>query len=186
MIKSFKPDIVLIQLGSNDLTSETALRVGSSIDDFVWLLNNVYHVKVIYVCQTIMRQDQSAFNCKAKLLMKYLRVVLESVPYAHFWDHRGFWCPPYNIYVHDGVHLNPGGQGKFYHSLRRFFRGFELAYCFHLLIFPSKISRLREPQFYIFCTCLAMLLPFCCEPFIIFLLCTFYVIGRILLWLHTI
>ena len=28
VIKSFEPDIVLIQLGSNDLTSETALRVG--------------------------------------------------------------------------------------------------------------------------------------------------------------
>jgi len=42
MIKSFKPDIVLIQLGSNDLTGETALRVGSSIDDFDKLLHDVY------------------------------------------------------------------------------------------------------------------------------------------------
>ena len=47
-LKSFKPDIVLNQLGSNDLTGDTALRVGSSIDDFVRLLHDVYHVKVIY------------------------------------------------------------------------------------------------------------------------------------------
>ena len=118
VIKSFKPDIVIIQLGSNDLTSETALRVGSSIDDFVRLLHDLYHVKVIYACQTIMRQGQPAFNRKAKLLTKYLRVVLEPVPYAHFWGHRGFWRPSNNIYVRDGMYLNRGGQGKFYRSLR--------------------------------------------------------------------
>ena len=72
MIKSFKPGIVIIQLGSNHLTSETAFCVGSSIDDFVRLLHDLYHVKVIYVCQTIMRHGESAFNRKAKLLTKYL------------------------------------------------------------------------------------------------------------------
>ena len=90
VLKSFKPDLVIIRLGSNVFTSETALRVGSSTDVFVKLLHDLYHVKVIYVCQTIMRQGQSAFNRKAKLLTKYLRVVLEPVPSAHFWGHRGF------------------------------------------------------------------------------------------------
>ena len=118
LIKSFKPDIVILQLGSNDLTSETALCVGSSIDDFVRLLHDLYHVQVIYVCQTIMRQGQSAFNHKAKLLTKYLRVVLEPVPYAYFWGHRGFWRPSTNVYVRDGVHLTVRGQEKFYRSLR--------------------------------------------------------------------
>ena len=118
MIESFNPDIVIIQLGSNDLTSETALRVGSEIDDFVRLLHDVYHVQVIYVCQTIMRLHQAAFNRKAKLLTKYLRVVLEPIPYAHFWGHRGFWRPSNNISVRDGVYLNLKGQKKFYRSLR--------------------------------------------------------------------
>ena len=118
VIESFNPDIVIIQLGSNDLTSETALRVGSEIDDFVRLLHDVYHVQVIHVCQTIMRLHQAAFNRKAKLLTKYLRVVLEPIPYAHFWGHRGFWRPSNNIYVRDGVHLNLKGQKKFYRSLR--------------------------------------------------------------------
>ena len=118
VIKSFKPDIVIIQLGSYDLTSETALRVGSSTDIFVKLLHDLYHVKVIYVCQTIMGLGQSAFNRKVKLLTKYLRVVLEPVLSAHFWGHRGFWRPSNNIYVRDSVHLNLGGQGKFYRSLR--------------------------------------------------------------------
>ena len=55
---------------------------------------------------------------KAKLLTKYLRVVLEPVPYAYFWGHRGFWCPSKNVYVLDGVHLTLGGQKKNYRSLR--------------------------------------------------------------------
>ena len=118
VIESFNPDIVIIQLGSNDLTSETALPVGSAIDDFVRLLHDVYHVQVIYVCQTIMLLHQSAFNRKAKLLTKYLRVVLEPIPYAHFWGHRGFWRPSNNISVRDGVYLNLKGQKKFYRSLR--------------------------------------------------------------------
>ena len=66
----------------------------------------------------VLRLDQSAFNRKVKLLTKYLRVVLETVPSAHCWGHRGFWRPSHNIYVRDGVHLNLGGQGKFYRSLR--------------------------------------------------------------------
>ena len=82
------------------------------MDNFVRLLHDVYHVQVIYVYQAIMRQHQSAFNCKDKLLIKYRRVVLEPIPYAHFWGHRGFWRPSNNIYVHDGVHLNLKGQKK--------------------------------------------------------------------------
>ena len=50
------------------------------------------------------------FNRKAKLLTKYLRVVLEPIPYAIFWGHRGFWRPTQNSYARDGVHLNSFGQ----------------------------------------------------------------------------
>jgi len=157
VIKSFKP--------------ETALRGGSSIDDFVRLLHDVYHVRVIYVCQAIMRQNQSAFNCKAKLLTKYLRVVLKPVPYAQFWGHKGFWRPSNNIYVRDGVHLNLKGQGKFYRSLR----GAILKAC---LLFPITDLPGPHPSFTrasIFCSYLAMLLPFVvslslssyCSPFIL-------------------
>ena len=42
--ESFNLDIVIIQLGScNDLTSKTALRIGTLIEDFVRLLHDVYH-----------------------------------------------------------------------------------------------------------------------------------------------
>ena len=45
-----------MQLGSNDLTDSDPLHVGSAIDDFVRLLHDAYGVKVVCICQTIIRQ----------------------------------------------------------------------------------------------------------------------------------
>ena len=82
VIESFQPEIIIMQLGSNDLTDSDPLHVGSAIEDFVRLLHDTYGVKVVYVCQNIMRQGAVVVNRKAKLLTKYLRVVLEPIPYA--------------------------------------------------------------------------------------------------------
>ena len=46
VIESFRPEIVIMQLGSNDLTVSIPLHVGSAIDDFVRLLHDTYGVKV--------------------------------------------------------------------------------------------------------------------------------------------
>ena len=62
VVASFQPDIVILQLGSNDLTSDEPVHVGSAIDDLVKLLHDVYRVKFICVCQTIHRKGASAFN----------------------------------------------------------------------------------------------------------------------------
>ena len=70
----------MMQLGSNDLTDSDPLHVGSAIEDFVRLLHDTYGVKVVHVCQAIMHQGAVVFNRKAKLLTKYLQVVLELVP----------------------------------------------------------------------------------------------------------
>ena len=86
-----------MQLGSNDLTDSDPLHVGAAIEDFVRLLHGTYGVKVVCVCQTIMCQGAVVFNRKAKLLTKYLRVVLEPIPYAIFWGHRGFWRSTQNF-----------------------------------------------------------------------------------------
>ena len=51
----YRPEIVIMQLGSNDLTDSDPSHVGSAIDDFVRLLHDAYGVKVVRLCQTIMR-----------------------------------------------------------------------------------------------------------------------------------
>ena len=90
VVDSFRPEIVIMQLGFNDLTESDPLHVGSAIEDFVRLLHDTYGVRVVCVCQTIMRHSAVVFNRKAKLLTKYLRAVLVPILYAIFWGHGGF------------------------------------------------------------------------------------------------
>ena len=47
MVESFRPDIVIIHLGSNDICHHSPLHVGSAIEDFVRLLHDAYGVKFI-------------------------------------------------------------------------------------------------------------------------------------------
>ena len=55
VIESFHPNIVIMQLGSNDLRDSDPLHIGSAIDGFVRLLHDTFGVKVVFVCQIIMR-----------------------------------------------------------------------------------------------------------------------------------
>ena len=78
ILHSFRPGIVIVQLGTNDLTSYSPLQVGSAIEDFVHLLHDSYGVKGVCVCQTIRRRSSVVFNQKVDILTRYLRVVLGS------------------------------------------------------------------------------------------------------------
>ena len=118
LVRSQCPDIVVVQLGTNDLSSNTSLKVGSAIEDFVHLLHDSYGVKCVCVCQTIRRRSGREFNEKVDTLTRYLRVVLEPIPYAFYWGHRGFWKAKTNFLASDGIHLNSRGQFKLYRSLR--------------------------------------------------------------------
>ena len=118
VVQSFAPDIVILQLGTNDLTALSALETGSAIEDLVRLLHDTYNVKRICVCQTIYRENETVFNTKVNTLSKYLRVVLEPIPYACYWKHRGFWNSKTRFFHRDGIHLNDLGHYKLYRSLR--------------------------------------------------------------------
>ena len=118
VVSSFGTDIVIFQLGSNDLVTFSPLHVGSIIEDFVRLLHASYGVKLVCVCQTLRRDNAPVFNSKVGLLTRYLRVLLEPLPYAIFWGHRSFWKARANFSAPDGIHLNGLGQYKLYKSLR--------------------------------------------------------------------
>ena len=109
VVRSTRPDIVIVQLGTNDLPFQSPLQVGSELEDFVRLLHDSYGVKFVCVCQTIRRRSATAFNKNVDLLTRYLRVVLEPIPYAIYWGHRGFWKARHNFYAADRVHLNSMG-----------------------------------------------------------------------------
>ena len=74
------------------------------------LLHDSYGVKFVCVCQTIRRRSATAFSKNVDLFTRYLRVVLEPIPYAICWGHRGFWKARHYFFVADGVHLNSKGN----------------------------------------------------------------------------
>ena len=53
VVASFAPKIVILQLGTNDLTSLSDVQAGSAIEDFTRLLFETFGVNLICVCQTI-------------------------------------------------------------------------------------------------------------------------------------
>ena len=92
MDKRVRNEIYLfVQLGTNDLTSCRPLQVSSAMEDFVHLLDDTYGVKCVCLCQTIRRCSAVVFNQRGDILTRYLRVVLEPIPFAIYWGHRGFW-----------------------------------------------------------------------------------------------
>ena len=87
------------------------LTVGSGIEDFVRLLHDEYGALLICVGQTIRRHLVGNFNNNVQLLIQYLKTVLEPLPFAIYWTHRGFWGASSSYLSYDGVHLNRGGGG---------------------------------------------------------------------------
>ena len=118
VVKEFAPNVVVLQLGTNDLATTSAVETGSAIEDLCRLLHESYGVEVVCVCQTLYRHNAVSFNKEVDLLTQYLKVVLEPLPYTFYWRHRGFWRCKSRFLARDGVHLNSRGNYKYFRSLR--------------------------------------------------------------------
>ena len=124
LVRRLQPQIVILEIGSNDLSPPDARPevVGSKIETLVQRLHAACRVETIVVCQTINRaaglRDPPSFNDRVALLNQYLSVVLETLPFAVFWRHKGLRQPTVRILCRDGVHLNSKGQYALYRSYR--------------------------------------------------------------------
>ena len=120
LVRRLQPQIVILEIGSNDLSPPDARPevVRSKIETLVQRLHAECHVETIVVCQIINRaaglRDPPSFNDRVAHLNQYLSVVLETLPFAVFWRHKGLRQPTVRILCRDGVHLHAKGQYAFY------------------------------------------------------------------------
>lgn len=123
-VRKVQPDIVILEIGSNDLCPRDAKPeiVGSKIETLVQHLHAHFNVRFIVVCRTVARaacpRDNPSYNDRVALLNQYLDVVLEAIPFAEFWRHKGLRKPNVSVLSKDGVHLNNRGQYALYRSYR--------------------------------------------------------------------
>ena len=79
-------------------------------------------MKCIVICHNINRAlcpwTTPNYNDRVALPNWYLRAVLEMLPYATFWRHKGLCKPNVLILCRDGIHLNHKGQYALYRSYR--------------------------------------------------------------------
>ena len=123
-IKAFQPKVIILELGTNDLcvVGQRPESVGSDIEHLVQVLHDHCGAEFIMVCLVIYRSaippHVPDFSHKVDLLNKYLKVVLEPLPYAEAWSHRGLQSPSIAVLCRDGVHLNAAGNFALYRSYR--------------------------------------------------------------------
>ena len=119
-IHSFQPQVVIVDIGTNDLGQVRPETVGSQIEELAtWLHREkgVEQVIVGEVCQRFkVRGDLAEFNKHVDLLNNYLSVVIGDLEYARFWVHKGLQQGMY--FLEDGVHLNEAGNKKLWRSWR--------------------------------------------------------------------
>ena len=81
VVRVLAPDIVILEIGTNDLSHALPHTVGSQTEEFVRLLRRDYSVRVIGVCGVIPRgisvPHAMAFLDRATLLNHYVSIALK-------------------------------------------------------------------------------------------------------------
>ena len=84
VVARLSPDIVILEIGTNDLSFLPPEVVGSEIEELVSQLQQAYRVKVVCVCLTTPRHRNHFFNAKRLIMNNYLTVVLEHNLYRSY------------------------------------------------------------------------------------------------------
>lgn len=122
-IRSAAPNIVVLELGSNDLCDKDSdpETIALSIVALAELLLTELSLRFIAVCEVTARQNEPfvGYNDRTALLNGYLRESLRIIPTAKCWQNRGLINPTNNaVYAPDGIHLNDIGNKALYRSYR--------------------------------------------------------------------
>ena len=84
VVRQIAPDVVILQLGSNDLVKLPPQTVGSQLKNLVRELHEKYPVEFVVVGQVLRRRtrDSDEYNCNVGKLHQFLKVVLESLRFV--------------------------------------------------------------------------------------------------------
>ena len=124
-ILCIKPEIVVLEAGTNDLTKEelTAADVCAEMVELVRDLLDC-HVRQVIVGQIILRGEGSMENAVPDFdqkVYKYNHCIedtLKYLPRASFWHHRKLWDVDIEAHLEDGTHPNELDNKKLYRSVK--------------------------------------------------------------------
>lgn len=116
IVSSLFPQVVILEIGTNDLDRLRPELVGSQMEELVRLLHDNFLVLFIGTCEMLHRVNAPFVNGAASIPLSLWRV--EPIPYVFCWSHRGFNNPSVHPYLPDMVHVNSFRQYCLYRSYR--------------------------------------------------------------------
>ena len=133
------PRVIILEIGTNDLSSRSPEVVIGDLLDLVELLQFVDSSTVVGLCKVLPRRHRSTglpheeFNTKAATFNKMLDAVFDDRPSVFVWGHLQIHSLARRVLLPDGVHLNCHGQ----YCLYRSYRGAILK---EVSLLPSRLS----------------------------------------------
>ena len=120
IIKSCKPDAVIIQVGSNDIDNMDATSI---VDNIIQLAEIMIHfgAKLCVICTLWYRRRHDGFNKKINIVNASILARCKPLQKIYVWRHMGFKNPLKGKLTYlnkKGTHLNKKGNYKLYKSLR--------------------------------------------------------------------
>lgn len=126
-LDAFQPQIVICQIGGNDLCSPFAQpeTIACATVDFLKRLTDLEYVSVAVSCEIFIRTNPrditpAEYERRRQIVNQMLPILCEDANPSTtlFWKHLRLMNSPLPIFHWDGVHLSQLGYKKYYRSLR--------------------------------------------------------------------
>ena len=135
-LATFRPDIVVLMVGCNDITADTdPEELALCILTMASQMQRNCQCRALVVCQLFPRfwaphhkYFCAGYNGKAELVTAILQRETSQMQGVHFWQHSFLTFPDASdqgivkmkeFFLPDGVHLAPKGNYRLYRSLRQ-------------------------------------------------------------------
>ena len=118
------PRVIILEIGTNDLSSRSPEVVIREVLDWVDYLQSVESSTVVGVCKIIPWRQRGTglpledLNNGAATFNKMLEAPFDDQQFKFVWEHVELQSLSRRVLLPDGVHLNPHGQYCLYRSYR--------------------------------------------------------------------